>query len=382
LGTDNAFAILGLAPGATEVEAKAAWRRLVSQWHPDRNASASAVAKMQRINQAFKEIRRSGFPDGPDLSSADGSTPARPEQARRSEDSNGADPCGDSRDTHGNGSGDDDPGASRTDGTDRHGRAINRKVKLTLEEAAAGCTKVLQGRITDACTACAGVGYQVLTGACPQCEGSGAVRERAWYGWLGTPVECTACHGGGVARQPCRACDGTGKLAARRYRINVRIPHGARDGDLLHVDGRRARPGQPSDDFNLRVEVSGHAFFKLDDDGTISCEIPVDGFAWIANRSISVPTLGGLQSMQLHRDQRSYRLRGRGFPAERRGLRGDQVVEVVPIFPEQLSTDQNILLDQLLATFSGPDGQSSDDRLRAWGRALRAWEVAHSSGRR
>src|SRR6478752_2598177 len=63
MGTDNAFAELGLACDATEREVKAAWRRLASQWHPDRNDSAGAVARMQRINQAFEEIRRAGFND-------------------------------------------------------------------------------------------------------------------------------------------------------------------------------------------------------------------------------------------------------------------------------------------------------------------------------
>ena len=57
LGTDDAFSELGLSPDASESEVKAAWRKLVSQWHPDRNDSALAVARIQRINRAFEEIR-------------------------------------------------------------------------------------------------------------------------------------------------------------------------------------------------------------------------------------------------------------------------------------------------------------------------------------
>ena len=56
MSTDNAYAELGLAPGASEAEVKAAWRRLVSLWHPDRNSSASAVQKMQRLNEALFEV--------------------------------------------------------------------------------------------------------------------------------------------------------------------------------------------------------------------------------------------------------------------------------------------------------------------------------------
>ena len=369
MGTDNAFAELGLAPGATETEVKAAWRRLVSQWHPDRNDSSGAVAKMQRINQALKEIRLSGYRADPDLPGVDRPVPAQPGEPWGDHNGSGRrDPFDDIRKAHTNEFDDD------TAGTDRQGRTISRKVKLTLEEAAVGCTKVLRGKVTDTCTTCAAAGYQVLGGACPQCEGSGALRQRSWYGWLSTLAECGACRGRGIARQPCQACDGAGKLDTRRYKITVRIPHGVRNGDLLHVDGRRQHPGQTLGGFNIRVEVLDHEFFQLDDDGTTRCEVPVDGFAWIANRSIEVPTLTGLQNIQLSRDRLTYRLRNQGFPVERRGPRGDHLVKVVPTFPEQLSTDQEILLDQLIATSLGPDGQALNHRLCVWNRALHAWE--------
>jgi hypothetical protein len=39
-----------------------------------------------------------------------------------------------------------------------------------------------------------------------------------------------------------------------------------------------------------------------------------------------------------------------------------------------MSADQDILLDQLMATFSGPDGRNEDPRLSAWQRNLQAWE--------
>jgi molecular chaperone DnaJ len=358
LGTENAFAELGLAPDATDSEVKAAWRRLVSQWHPDRNDSSDAVAKMQRINRAFEEIRRAGSrvrtDDSAAAAAATAAAPAADENAPGF---------------------DDDATASRhASGGNRQRRPIYRKVKMTLEEAAVGCIKVLRGKVTDVCSTCAGAGHQVLGGNCVQCGGSGAIPKRSFFGWPSGYFECDACLGGGIARQSCPTCDGAGKMGARTYKINVRIPHGVRHGDLLHVAGHRSRPDSPSADLEIRVEVADHAFFQLDDDGTIRCEIPVDGFAWIANRSIQVPTVTGLRPLQLDRDLLSYRLKGQGFPVTRRGLRGDQLVTLLPIFPDALSTDQQILLDQLLATTSGAGGHASDDRLRAWSRRLRAWE--------
>ena len=47
LSIDFAYAELGLPPGASETEVRAAFRRLAARWHPDRNPSPEAVAWMQ-----------------------------------------------------------------------------------------------------------------------------------------------------------------------------------------------------------------------------------------------------------------------------------------------------------------------------------------------
>ena len=367
MATDNAFDELGLSPDATEIEVKAAWRRLVSQWHPDRNDSSGAVAKMQRINQAFKTIAQAGFRANAEPSNAADPMPARPGAHAADRPGSADDPFDDIRKAQ-------TPPFSDDTNAGQQRRTIWRRVRLTLEEAAAGCTKVLRGKVTDDCTTCVGVGYQMFAGACAQCEGSGTVRQRAWFGWLGTLAQCEDCQGSGDANQECLDCAGTGKLAPHRYRVAVRIPHGVRNGDLLHVDAQHPRPGQVPGDLEIRVDVRAHDFFTLDDDGTIRCELPVDGFMWMANREVEVPTVTGLQRLQLRRDQRSYRLPGQGFPVARRGPRGDHQIDIFPVFPQPLSTDQEILLDQLIATSSGPDGQASDPRLRAWEQRLHTWE--------
>lgn len=345
--TDHAFAELGLPVDASAQEVKAAWRRLVSQWHPDRNASAAAVAKIQRINQAFEAIRRAQndpeaaapAPSAPDPAPpAAAAAPARP--------------------------------------------PIRRKLKLTLEEAAAGCVKLLRGKFMEACASCDGAGHQVLGGHCNRCGGSGAIAQRPlWFGWPSVSIECEACLGGGIARQTCPDCAGSGQCEIS-YKVQVRIPHGVRDGDLLQVDAPRARSDHAPAELEIQVQIAPHAFFQVDEDGTVRCEVPVDGFAWIANRSVQVPTLAGPQTLQLHRDQRSYRLTGQGFPKERRGANADQVVTLVPLFPQQLSTDQNILLDQLIATGAGADGPGSNERLHSWNKGLKAWEQGRSAHKR
>jgi len=339
LGTDNAYAELGLTPGASETEVKAAWRRLVSQWHPDRNKTSSAVGRMQRINKAYEQIGLSRF--RVDLQATN---------ARR---------------------GDDTAAPRSAPEAGARGPTIRRKVRLTLEEAALGCTKVVRGKVTDDCTPCAGRGFRVLGGACAECKGAGVVRQHAWYGWLSALSPCGACDGERVARQVCHACEGVGRRTGA-YRHTVRIPSGVRHGDVLCAEGGHL--GDLGGTLELRIELSAHKFFVLGDDGILRCEMPVDGFAWVANRWIDVPTLTGIQRMRLQRDHRVYRLRGQGFPIERRGDRGDYVVNVVPTFPESLSAEHELLLDQLIASCTGTDPSVGASPVRTWQHTLQAWE--------
>lgn len=338
MGNDQAFAELGLPNDASESEIKAAWRRLASRWHPDRNASAQAVARMQRINQAFESLQR-----------------ARQDRAQAPEPAAAPEPA----------SAPEPPVAAPAQPERAAHAPIRRKLKLTLEEAAAGCIKALRGKFTPVCPHCAGLGHRVLGSTCRRCRGSGTfVRPSAWFGWPGQPEECVDCAGTGAAREACSHCEGSGTLGAQSYEVQVRIPPGVREGDLLHVAARRA----PAD-LEVQVGLAPHPLFTLQSDGTVHCKLPVDGFAWMANRTVTMPTLDGVQPLALRRGQQQYRLPGLGFPLHHRGPRGEQLVEIEPVFPEKFSTDQEILLDQLIAS-----GTSHDPRLAQWQHNLRARE--------
>lgn len=309
---DDAYAELGLPPGANLTQAKAAWRSLVSRWHPDRNGHASASARMQRINRALEQIRIAT------------QSPAPPE-----------------------------PTATKAKPAHRAVRTIVHRVKLTLEEVATGCIKVLQGTVVDTCTVCAGTGQAREPQACASCDGKGQIQERTWFGWFGAATACADCDGSGTVRPVCQACDGRGKSEATRYRVSVRLPPNLRGGETLHVG---AQPGRAAVAHDIHVEVLPHAFLVRDDDGTVRCEWPVDGFGWIANRTIDIPTLRGAQPLGLQRGQVVYRLAGQGFPPRSGGRPADQIVIVVPRFPEQLSRKQERLLEQLARTTAESGG--------------------------
>lgn len=389
----EAYAELGLAPGASEREIKAAWRRLVSRWHPDRNPSPQAIGRMQRLNHAFEALRSAGR-DAPagDAAPPDASAwgPADPppaaDPASKASRARGGAPNGTKRGAStgskarskpGNASrrrtqsapGDNsDPTGDASASAAADGRVVHRKVRLTLEEAALGCTKSLQGRVVAACTACDAAGWRPLRHACVACDGAGQVRQATWFGWSTTYTTCEACLGTGQGRQRCPACDGTGKAPAAPYKLSARLPAGVRDGDVLQVRVPPSGARAPSIAIELRIEIAPHEFFRLDADGTLRCEVPVDGFAWMAQRKVDVPTPDGLHALPMQRDRTDYRLAGRGFPSTRKGPRGDLVVQLRPVFPERLSADQAILLDQLVAVSAAAGGP-----VDTWQRSLRAW---------
>ncbi|MFM2059451.1 MAG: hypothetical protein RLY71_3836 [Pseudomonadota bacterium] len=415
MSAEHAYAELGLAPGAPEAEVKRAWRRLASHWHPDRNPSAEASQRMQRLNQALAHIRREGYAapcEEPapqpsqaadaqyaqaDAHAAADDAPPAPEAAPDSATEADRDAASEAARRTGRPAGGVYPDADvaafdpeADDAAYTEGRPLQRSIRLTLEEAAAGCVRTLHGRVMAHCGACAGIGHQVLAQACEPCDGRGSLRQGGWFGWYGLPpTPCTHCGGDGLARQPCAICGGMGQMVPHEFHLPVRIPHGARHGDELQVSERRsprasAQADQPAPvDIHLCVELLPHPLFELDpDDGTLRCEMPIDGFLWLAQRSIEVPTLdAGLQRLQLTRERLVYTLPGQGYPASRRGdTRADLVLTVKLQFPDRFSTDQDILLDQLIATTSSPCGPppAPGSPLGDWAAAMRAWQAGGS----
>lgn len=346
MDTQEAYKELGLNPSASDAQLKTTWRRLVAAWHPDRNAAAGAGRRMQLINKAYQHIRqlRDGVGNGLDVAGDNSSEAA---QSAASEAPEAQTPAN----TH------------------------VRKVRLSMEDAILGCTRMLRGHFTHTCHDCVGKGQRVLAQACGTCRGSGAVRKAALFGWLWNLEECADCGGDGRQRAPCDACDGSGEKAVA-YRRRVRFPAGLRAGHVLSVPA--SRHGDMEIGLELQVEIEPHPFFILDDDGLLRCEMPVNGYAWMAGRWVDVPTPDGAQQLRMKRDALVYRLRGQGFPSAPRGPRGDYHVKVVPVFPTQDDPVHEALLDQLIANSTRAAEADRSQPLGQWQRQKKRWRASTS----
>ena len=327
---DDPYHELGLAPGSSDAEVKVAWRRLSARWHPDRNNSPHALRKIQRINRALEMIRN-----------------ARAEPEADTEDP-----------------------AARAEAS-----TVEHTINLTLEEVAAGCVREVRGEVVEDCAECNGTGLQLQATECSECGGAGHIRQHLWFSWVSSTVQCTACQGQGKTRHNCTACAASGKAPARKYRCRVPVAPGARAGDVLDITARvKGHRRQHKLALRVRVELRPHEFFTAEADGTLKCEMPVDGFAWMANRWIEVPTPRGLQQMKLRRGHLSYRIKNAGLPWTNEAEAGDCIVTVVPMFPEEFSQEQEAAIDRLVASNSGTAGTSAGDRMAAWIRLVDNWQ--------
>ena len=361
---DDPYAELGLSPEAPDETVKSAWRRLLSRWHPDRNPSADAADRVKRFNVAYEQIllqRRAGA-----------AAAAAPEQASG---------FGAWADVRPNDAGTDD--GSRANGGNggngafhRRLRTLPRKVRLRLEEAILGCVRELRGRITEACRPCGSVGLVDLGQDCAGCRGTGVQRVKPLFAWLASEVRCADCDGSGRLRRTCAQCHGAGRRQID-YRQQVRLPAGVRDGDTLSADA--GCHGDVELALSLTVEIEPHPFFRREADGTLRCEIPVDGYAWLVEDWTDVPTPDGLQQIRLRRAARTYRLRGHGAQPQPGSARADLLLTVTPTFAEHTPPEVQQLLARLAETAAASPPAPA---VAEWRRTLQAWAAsAQDKGR-
>lgn len=125
--------------------------------------------------------------------------------------------------------------------------------------------------------------------------------------------------------------------------LEVSMPAGMVTGQKIRLKGQGVNGG----DLYLTIEVSPHAFFKLDG-ADIYCQVPVTPTEAVLGGPIEVPTLDGQVKMMIPPGVRSgqrLRLGGKGYPVE--GERGDQIVEIQIVTPRDLSPQERELYEKL-----------------------------------
>lgn len=119
--------------------------------------------------------------------------------------------------------------------------------------------------------------------------------------------------------------------------IAVRIPQGARDGQVLRLRGKGApgHGGGPPGDAFITLSLRPHPIFRRDGDD-IHMTLPITLDEAVLGAKVTAPTVAGEVSVTIPKgvsSGRVLRLRGRGVAGSRGRPAGDQLVELKIVAP-------------------------------------------------
>lgn len=348
------YEVMGVPKNASDDEIKKAYRKLAKKYHPDLNpGDKEAEAKFKEVNEAYevlsdkdKKARYDQFGHaGVDPNFGGGAGGGNPFAGGMGVD------FGDIFDSF-FGGGFGGGGRRANPNAPRRGGDTEAVVTISFEEAAKGCKKEVTYRQIETCKSCNGSGAAKGTQpqTCPQCGGTGQVRisQRTPFGVVQTSRGCDRCHGTGkIIETPCKDCNGTGRIR-RQKTVEITIPAGIDDEQVLNIPGHgdAGRNGGPNGDLHVYVTVRPHALFERRGND-VWCEMPITFSQAALGAEVTVPTLDGKVSYQVHEGTQPgdvFKLKGKGIPVLGGRGRGDQYVRVTVEVPRNLSQKQKDIL--------------------------------------
>jgi len=356
-GQRDYYEVLGVPKSADANELKKAYRKLAMEYHPDRNKSEDAAEKFKEINRAYEVLsddqKRSVY-DRFGHAGVDG-------QAGGAGGFDGF--------THFDGFGDIFDaffgGANRRGGRRRgpaRGADLRYNMRLTFEEAVFGTEKEIEYQRQEKCETCNGLGAEpgseLVT--CPECNGAGEIRrsQQSIFGQFVNVTACGRCQGEGrIIPNPCPDCRGSGRTRQTR-KIEVKVPAGVEDGQQIRLSGEgEAGPrGGENGHLFVALNVAPHEVFERIEDHIV-LELPVNLAQAALGSEIEIPTLDGELAFEVPPGTQSgedFVIKGKGVPHLRGTGRGDMVVRVTVVVPEDLSDEQRELLEKLAETMGTP----------------------------
>ena len=132
--------------------------------------------------------------------------------------------------------------------------------------------------------------------------------------------------------------------------LEVKIPPGVRNGSKVRVSGELNQgTGAPAGDLYLRVKIKPNQAFTIDGDNLIS-ECNLSPAQAAIGSEISVNTVEGQVRIRVPagtQHGRLLRLRGKGLPKLKGGVRGDLLVRAKILVPATMSDEERSLYEQL-----------------------------------
>ena len=350
------YETLGVPRKATAKDIRTAFRKLARKYHPDLNpGDKAAEEKFKQLQEAYDVLSDTkkrqmydqyGFysenvPAG-DYGAGHDAGGERVNFDFGGFDFGGTEGGGSSfRDLFGQFFGGGRRGAATMEPEVEPGGDLEYQIEIGFWEAVRGSVMKLQVTRLDACENCHGTGAVGTPQTCPTCNGTGSVQQTA--GKMRFNVPCNRCGGTGKLRTACRVCGGEGRVR-KTESIDVRIPAGVDNGGRVRVPGKgnAGTMGAPAGDLYLRVVVKPHEFFERRGND-LYIKVPVTVAEASLGAKVEVPTIDGRSLVRIPpgtNSGRTLRLKEKGVPSVRKGVRGDEYVEIQVVVPEP--TDERV----------------------------------------
>jgi molecular chaperone DnaJ len=351
------YQVLGVQRTASADEIKKAHRKLVRQYHPDRNPDdTKAEERFKEVQQAYDLLsdpeKRTAYDRG-----GFGPQGGGPGGGFGGFDTSGlGDLFSDLFNRSGGGGG--RTGRGPRGPRPERGRDLEVETQITFPQSIEGAQVPIVVPTTERCGTCSGTGAKPGTSpkVCPRCQGRGV--ESQGQGLFSINQPCQRCGGSGtIIEEPCPTCHGEGRLrTTKRYRAN--IPAGVKEGSRVRLAGKGepgTNGGAPGDLFVV-VHVESSPIFARKGDN-VEVEVPLTVPEALQGAEIEVPTLNGRKTLRVPGGTKHgtvQRLRGEGPPKIGSGKdRGDIHYRFVIDVPASLSKEQRDAVKELSKVMNG-----------------------------
>jgi len=357
------YRVLGVPRDAGAEEIKKAYRQIALKYHPDRNpGNQDAEERFKEAAEAYEvlhdpEKRRLYDAYGHEGLSSTGFTGFR----------DFTDIFSAFSDIFGDVFGFGDTG--RGFAQPQAGNDLRYDLTLDFLDAVLGTEVMVEVPRVIQCRTCAGSGAKPGTRriTCPQCGGRGVVSRS--HGIFQITTTCSRCGGAKeFFAEACPACNGEGMLREKK-KLKVRIPPGMDSGTHLIMagEGNDGLHGGPPGDLYIVLHVRPHELFHREG-YDLRLRTPLSFVQAALGTRLTIPTLKASQELVIPPGTQPgevIRLKGEGVPYPKGPRRGDLLVEVQVVIPQDLNPRQKHLLHELSKEAPGFSAQASSQPGRA-----------------
>jgi molecular chaperone DnaJ len=372
MGKRDYYEVLGVSKEATKEEIKKAYRKQAIKYHPDKNPGdkkseenfKEAAEAYEVLSNNEKKARYDRFGHAGMGNSGGGFSG----QNMTMDDifSSFGDIFGDAFGGFGGFGGGRRGGGKRIN----KGSNLRVKVKLNLQEIAAGAEKKIKVNKYVTCSKCDGTGAADASAisTCPTCHGSGHVTRitNTMLGQMQTSSVCPSCGGDGkTITKKCTTCYGEGVVQKEEI-IKINIPAGVGKGMQMTVSGKGNAPRRGGIDGDLLVVIDEEEHPELIREGNdLIYNLFVSIPDAVLGTHVEVPTVDNNVKIKIEpgtQPGKILRLRGKGLPEVNGYGRGDLLVNVNVWIPKSVNKDELKIFEKFKDSESFTPNPDKNDR--------------------